>query len=134
MTLFTQKIQEAIGEVGPETAGAKQMLTKIGFRYDERIDPFDGGPHYSAATREIEPIRRYRRARLSEEELPADAEPTPGEVEFRLVALERAHGRNRFRALRALCGFRDADVRLAPVVRDTLGARPGDRLQTIPFD
>jgi arginine N-succinyltransferase len=133
-TLFTQKIQEAIGEVGPETAGAKQMLTKIGFRYDERIDPFDGGPHFSAATKEIEPIRRFRRARLAEEELPDDAEPTPGEIEPRLVALERPHGRNRFRALRALCGFRDADLRLPAAARAALGAKPGDRLHTIPFD
>ncbi|HEX4384112.1 MAG TPA: arginine N-succinyltransferase, partial [Myxococcales bacterium] len=37
-TIFTQKIQDAIGEVGPESAGAKNMLTRIGFRYDERID------------------------------------------------------------------------------------------------
>jgi arginine N-succinyltransferase len=133
-TLFTQKIQDAIGEVGSETAGAKQMLTKIGFRYDERIDPFDGGPHFSAATKEIEPIRRFRRARLAEEELPDDAEPTPGEIEPRLVALERPHGRNRFRAFRALCGFRDADLRLPAAAREVLGAKPGDRLHTIPFD
>src|SRR5437016_1474693 len=133
-TLFSQKIQDAIGEVGPETAGARQMLTKIGFRYDERIDPFDGGPHYSAATRDVEPIRRYRRGRLAEEPLPTDADPIPGEIELRLVALERPHGRNRFRALRALCGFRDADLRLAPAAREALGAKPGDRLHTIPFD
>ena len=133
-TLFTQKIQDAIGEVGPETAGARQMLTRIGFRYDERIDPFDGGPHYSAATRDVEPIRRYRRARLSDEDLAADAEPAPGDIEARLVGLERAQGRNRFRAVRALCEFRDAEVRLPPAARDALGARPGDRLHTIPFE
>ena len=133
-TIFTQKIQDAIGEVGPETAGAKQMLTKIGFRYDERIDPFDGGPHYSAATREIEPIRRYRRARRAGEELPRDAEPSPGGIEKRLVAIERPAGRNRFRATWALCAFRDADVRLDGASREALGARPGDRVHTIPFE
>src|SRR5260370_423471 len=69
-TIFSQKIQDAIGEVGPETAGAKSMLTQIGFRYDERIDPFDGGPHYSSPTELIEPIRRFRRAKLSAERLP----------------------------------------------------------------
>ena len=110
------------------------MLTRIGFRYDERIDPFDGGPHYSAATRDVEPIRRYRRARLSDEDLAADAEPAPGDIEARLVGLERAQGRNRFRAVRALCEFRDAEVRLPPAARDALGARPGDRLHTIPFE
>jgi len=133
-TLFTQKIQDAIGEVGPETAGARQMLTKIGFRYDERIDPFDGGPHYSAATRDVEPIRRYRRARLAGDDLPADAEAAPGEVEPRLIATERQQGRNRFRAVRALCSFRDSEVRLPPSARESLRSRPGDRLHTIPFD
>jgi len=133
-TIFTQKIQDAIGEVGPETGGAKQMLTRIGFRYDERIDPFDGGPHYSASTREIEPVRRYRRGRLAEEPLPAGAEARAGEVEERLVAVERPQGRNRFRAVRCLCNFRDATLRLPEAAVRALGAKPGDRLHTIPFD
>jgi len=133
-TIFTQKIQDAIGEVGPETGGAKQMLTRIGFRYDERIDPFDGGPHYSASTREIEPVRRYRRGRLAEEPLPAGAEARAGEVEERLVAVELPQGRNRFRAVRCLCNFRDATLRLPEAAVRALAAKPGDRLHTIPFD
>jgi arginine N-succinyltransferase len=133
-SLFSQKIQDAIGEVGPEARGARAMLTKIGFRYDERIDPFDGGPHFSAPTKEIEPIRRYRRARLSAEMLPDNAERIHGEIEDRLVALERTQGRNRFRAIRALACFRDAEVRLTADAREAVQARPGDRLHTIPFD
>jgi arginine N-succinyltransferase len=133
-TLFSQKIQDAIGEVGPETHGAKSMLTRIGFRYDERIDPFDGGPHYSAATGSIEPIRRFRRARLADEALPDNAEGQRGEVEDRLVGLERTHSRNRFRALRTLCRFEDASVFLPAEARELLGARTGDRLHTIPFE
>jgi arginine N-succinyltransferase len=133
-TIFTQKIQDAIGEVGPESAGAKSMLTKIGFRYDERIDPFDGGPHFSAPTELIEPIRRFRRARLSEARLPEGAEVEPNEVEDRLIALERTQGRNRFRAVRTLCMFRDAEMRLPEDAVEALEARDGDRLQTIPFE
>lgn len=133
-TLFTQKIQDAIGEVGPESVGAKSMLTKIGFSYDERIDPFDGGPHYSAVTEKVEPIRRYRRARLSEEALAVDAEASPDEVEDRLVGLERPAGRNRFRAVRALCKFRDSELHLTEECTGLLGAKPGDRLHTIPFE
>jgi arginine N-succinyltransferase len=87
-----------------------------------------------APTKDIEPIRRYRRARLSAEPLPDNAERIPGEIEDRLVALERTQGRNRFRAVRALCGFRDAEVRLTEKARETLGAQKGDRLHTIPFE
>ncbi|HZX94727.1 MAG TPA: arginine N-succinyltransferase [Myxococcales bacterium] len=133
-TIFSQKIQDAIGEVGPESGGAKSMLAKIGFRYDERIDPFDGGPHHSAPTELIEPIRRFRRARLAAERLPEGTEPAPGEVEDRLVAVERTQGRNRFRAVRALCAFRDAAAQLPEEAVEALDARDGDRLHTIPFE
>ena len=133
-TIFTQKIQDSIGEVGPETAGARSMLTKIGFRYDERIDPFDGGPHYSAATAEIEPIVRFRRGRLSPQPLPESAELQAGVVEERLVSIERTEGRNRFRAVRTPCRFNDNNIALPKEARALLGADAGDRLQTIPFE
>jgi arginine N-succinyltransferase len=62
------------------------------------------------------------------------AEVRPGEVEERLVAVERTQGRNRFRAVRCLCSFRDAKLRLPEPAARALGAKPGDRLHTIPFD
>jgi arginine N-succinyltransferase len=131
-TIFSQKIQDAIGEVGPETAGAKNMLTQIGFRYDERIDPFDGGPHYSSPTELIEPIRRFRRAKLSAVRLAVA--PAAGEVEDRMVSVERTQGRNRFRAVRALCLFRDAEVQLPEEAVEMLEAQDGERLHTIPLE
>jgi arginine N-succinyltransferase len=132
-SIFTQKIQDAIGEVGPESVGAKNMLTRIGFRYDERIDPFDGGPHYSAPTELIEPIRKFRRARLAKERLPHDAEEG-NDCEWRLVGVENTKGRNKFRAVRTLCAFRDAAMQLPEESVDALEASDGDRLQTIPFE
>ena len=131
-TIFSQKIQDAIGEVGPATAGARNMLTKIGFRYDERIDPFDGGPHFSAPTELIEPIRRFRRARLSATRL--SNAPEADEVEDRLVTVERTQGRNRFRAVRAQCVFRDASVQLPEEAVQALEAEDGERLHTIPLE
>ncbi len=133
-TIFSQKIQDAIGEVGPESVGARNMLTKIGFHYDERIDPFDGGPHYSAPTELIEPIRRFRRAKLAAQRLPDGVGATPGDLEDRLVAAERSQGRNRFRAVRTLCAFRDAEVQLPEEAVEALQAKDGDRLHTIPFE
>ena len=133
-TLFSQKIQEAIGEVGPESTGARNMLTKIGFRYDERIDPFDGGPHHSAPTELIEPIRRYRRARLSSRRLPQSAPDPSLDVEDRLIGVERTQGRNRFRAVRAACAFRDTEAHLSEEAVEALEAKDGDRLHTIPFE
>ena len=42
-----------IGQVGPDTKGVEKMLRRIGFEYAERIDPFDGGPHFIAKTDDI---------------------------------------------------------------------------------
>jgi arginine N-succinyltransferase len=110
------------------------MLTRIGFRYDERIDPFDGGPHYSAPTELIDPIRRFRRAKLSRQRLPEGTQASPPDVEERLVSVERSQGRNRFRAVRALCAFHDAEVQLPQAAVEGLQAEDGERLHTIPFE
>jgi len=45
-SLFPERTQRVIGQVDPETRGVKRMLERVGFRYVERIDPFDGGPHF----------------------------------------------------------------------------------------
>jgi arginine N-succinyltransferase len=133
-TLFSQKLQEAIGAVGPQSEGARAVFERLGFRFDDRIDPFDGGPHWSAATERLEPIRRFLRTRLSADELPDGAAPGSEDLSDRLVALERAAGRNRFRCLRATCRIHEGKIELTSPARDALGARPGDRLSSIPFE
>jgi arginine N-succinyltransferase len=47
-SLFPDRTQRVIGEVGSESRAVQRMLERIGFRYVDRIDPFDGGPHYEA--------------------------------------------------------------------------------------
>ena len=58
-------VQRLIGQVGPETKGVERMLRQIGFEYAQRIDPFDGGPHFHARTDEISLVRLVRRARVA---------------------------------------------------------------------
>lgn len=57
-SLLPKPVRDQIGEVGPSTKPVERMLTKIGFRYDHSIDPFDGGPTFKVRTGECEPIRR----------------------------------------------------------------------------
>jgi arginine N-succinyltransferase len=59
-TLLSEKAQNAIGEVGAETRGVEKMLRRIGFEYAERVDPFDGGPHFTCATDRVSVIRQAR--------------------------------------------------------------------------
>jgi arginine N-succinyltransferase len=63
-SLLALEAQAVIGEVGPQTRGVARMLSRIGFRYWDRVDPFDGGPHYIAPTDEIELVQRSHRRRL----------------------------------------------------------------------
>jgi len=77
---------------------------------------------------------RFRRAKLARQRLPATAEASPPEVEERLVSVERTPGRNHFRAIRATCAFRDAEVQLPGPAVEALEAEDGERLHTIPFE
>ena len=77
---------------------------------------------------------KSRRGKLSPTALPDDAEPSKGEIEDCLIALERSTGRNRFRAVRALCRFADNSVQITRSARESLSAHAGDRLHTIPFE
>jgi arginine N-succinyltransferase len=56
-TLLSDEAQTVIGKVGQQTLGVEKMLRRIGFRYAERVDPFDGGPHFIAPTDDVVLVR-----------------------------------------------------------------------------
>ncbi|HXV18758.1 MAG TPA: arginine N-succinyltransferase, partial [Candidatus Omnitrophota bacterium] len=50
-----------LGTPGPGARKSVGMLQKIGFRFLRQIDPFDGGPHFGALTKNVTLVRRTRR-------------------------------------------------------------------------
>lgn len=52
-SLLAPEAQRLIGQVGKATKGVEHMLRGIGFSYANRIDPFDGGPHFHAKTDDV---------------------------------------------------------------------------------
>lgn len=56
-TLLPMDARESIGKVGKETEPVKKMLESIGFKYTHEVDPFDGGPHYRCALKDIKPVK-----------------------------------------------------------------------------
>jgi arginine N-succinyltransferase len=64
-SLLPKQAQDVIGKVGTQTRGVEKMLRRIGFRYAERVDPFDGGPHFTAPTDEISLVQRTRKVTLA---------------------------------------------------------------------
>jgi len=64
LTLLAPEARSVVGTVGPETVPAKRMLEALGFKYHNRVDPFDGGPHLEAKTSEISVVRDTGRAEI----------------------------------------------------------------------
>ncbi len=60
-SVLPKDAQDVIGKVGAQTRGVEKMLRRIGFRYADRVDPFDGGPHFFAAMDDIQPVRETRK-------------------------------------------------------------------------
>jgi arginine N-succinyltransferase len=64
-TLLPQNAQDVIGKVGAGTRGVEKMLRRIGFNYAWRVDPFDGGPHFTAPTDDVALVQRTHEAEVS---------------------------------------------------------------------
>ena len=64
-SLLPKQARDVIGKVGPQTKGVEKMLRRIGFRYAERVDPFDGGPHFTAMTDEVSLVQKSHRATIT---------------------------------------------------------------------
>jgi arginine N-succinyltransferase len=62
VSLLSPDARDIIGKVGPQTKGVEKLLRRIGFHYWNRVDPFDGGPHFVANTDDILLVQRTRRA------------------------------------------------------------------------
>jgi arginine N-succinyltransferase len=127
LSLFPKRVQEIVGQVGPETKGVEKMLRRVGFQYAERIDPFDGGPHFVAKTDEITLVKTTRKARVV---------PVGGADEgrpFGLVSVERDHAPH-FVATGSRYRIEGTDIGLPETTMATLGIQAGDEVGVLPFD
>lgn len=73
LSILPPEVRMQFGQVGKETIPARRMLEKLGFRYENFVDPFDGGPYLSAKTDEIPLVRDTRTLGLGEPIPAADA-------------------------------------------------------------
>lgn len=64
LDLLPRNVRAAIGAVHPAAARAVRMATRIGFKQLQQIEPFDGGPYYSAKRIRVQVVRRTRRVRM----------------------------------------------------------------------
>jgi arginine N-succinyltransferase len=134
-SLLPQQAQDVIGKVGAQTRGVEKMLRLVGFRYAERVDPFDGGPHFTVPTDEVTLVGRAHETRVRALLSASDAPKTGA-----LVATETKEPPF-FRAVRA--PWRDAtreaggDLRaceLSAEAAERIGISEGDHAWVLPCD
>lgn len=125
-SLLSQDAQDVIGKVGAQTRGVERMLRRIGFRYAERIDPFDGGPHFVAQADEVSLIQATRRAIYAGELHGAATGPRA------LVARDLPEAPF-FKAIAGKVDERDGQLRLGKAEAEVLGAVPGETVSVLPL-
>ena len=133
-TLLPAEVQGLIGQVGPETKGVEKMLKRIGFEYADRIDPFDGGPHFRARLEDIVPVQLTNRARVvvvsaAPPPIAQAAAEAPGLPGLLLVA-EHVGGApgDSFRAVIGRAHRLGAALALDPALAKVLGVADGDEV------
>lgn len=122
-SLLSEPAQAVIGKVGHQTQGVEKMLRRVGFRYVNRVDPFDGGPHFCAQVDDVSVIQRHRRG-------PCGLDPSDGTPH--LVARLTPNAPYVV-ALPARARVTESGVGLAPGTMDALGATAGDEVQLVPL-
>lgn len=127
-SLLPKAAQDVIGKVGAQTRGVEKLLRRIGFRYAWRIDPFDGGPHFTAPTDDITLVQRTRRTKL--------ARPlSPEEPSQRgLCAIEMPEQPYFRTVLGQMRDLGEEGMAIEPEVIEDLGLQPDGEVITLPLD
>jgi arginine N-succinyltransferase len=125
--LLPDDVRALIGQVGPDTKAVEKMLRRIGFDYAGQIDPFDGGPHFSAATDAIAVVRDARQVVLK------SGEGGDGKRVWAILAVERPTLRPGFVATGArVTLLDDGAVGVSDEIRRRLDAQLGETVWMAP--
>lgn len=127
-TLLSPEAQALIGQVGPATQGVEHMLRAVGFRYANRIDPFDGGPHFHARTDDVTLVRATRKLRVE------DVAPVPARVAaLDGIVAHRLDEPPYFRAARGQVGLVAGHLIVPPALAKALDLQPGADVGFLPW-
>ncbi len=121
-SLLDSKARLAMGQVGEDTIPAKHLLEKVGFRYKEEVDPFDGGPHYSCRLSEIKIIKELQVHRLDQ----------PKSADLERNAILAADTKYGFRAAQVQYSIADGGIALAPWQSELLSLEKGQEVYLYP--
>ena len=126
LTLLPPEARAVVGQVGPDTVPARAMLERLGFTFQQRIDPFDAGPVLEADTDTIPLVRVTRPAVLDSHCEEREA------TEHAIVSVDSdAHG---FRGVLAPCKrVSDEAVAIPRAHAELIGAEKGGAMGVTPW-
>lgn len=118
VTLLPKEAQDVIGQVDENTKPALKLLESVGFRFNNHVDPFDGGPHYQVKREEITLVKKAVKRKLVAGDVLA---ATPC-----LIGVEPASDKGTaFRAIAAMAEIAETSITLPAEVIATLDVPPG---------
>ena len=128
VTFLPADARNSIGKVSKETEPVMHMLKKVGFKYLNQVDPFDGGPHLVARTDEVTPIQKVAPlaygGTLSES----------GESETDTSGIASPKDAKPFRALSVRGVVKNGALYTDhPGIKSYLGLKPGDAVLYMPY-
>jgi len=118
ISLLPKDAQRGIGVPGPGAEASIHMLQKLGFRFLNQVDPFDGGPYYGAVLKKIKLVHRTARVRIEPCDTLKDTSPER-------IVLRAARGRVRACVARVELSGRSR-VRLTRKIAQLLNLKSGD--------
>jgi len=123
--MLSGEAREAIGQVNPDTEPVKNLVEKIGFRYRNMLDPFDGGPHYWARTVQIKPVKETFLVKIA---------PKAGAAQSK-TGMMLCISEKGVRALADNFAFRSKkEVLLSDIQKESLGAKTRPELYFLPLE
>ena len=134
-SLLPKDAQAVIGKVGHQTRGVEKLLRRIGFRYADRVDPFDGGPHFTAMTDEISLVSLSHRLKIAHLLTGEEVHALPVEKKKSAVVAVEPDGPPFFRALLAPYVERPGDTcAIGTEEAHALGLAVGDEAWVLPLE
>lgn len=126
VTFLPAEARNAIGKVSKDTEPVLHMLKKIGFKYRNQVDPFDGGPHLTAGFDEIVPIRKTKTYAYGGSGSPAGAAEASG-------LLAPVVKGSRFIALACDIKIQNQKAFFPTHAAAALGLKAGDQIWFMPY-
>src|SRR5882724_2125457 len=104
------------------------MLRRVGFRYAERIDPFDGGPHFVANADEVSLIQHTHEASFA-----GELDPSEPAVGARVLVARELKEAPYFKAVACRVKSSEGQVWLPADFAQLLGGAAGEKLWLLPL-